>query len=311
MLFSVVTPSYNQGSFIGDNLASVKSQTVLSEHIVIDGKSDDETVSILEKNSKSLKYWVSELDHGQSEALNKGCRHISGDIFCWLNSDDYYFSNALRRIQYLFERHPNIDIICSNSRFVGECNEPIGVATGQSDNRSVRFLAGMCSPQPSSFVRRSLLEKIGGFREELHYAMDYDFYLQAVLERASILNDSNFLAAYRIHGTSKTFTSQINFRNEWLQVYCNLLHSCEYGCNYLSILKDYGLYLSPSWHYAKASLLSFAQISKSFKFFLHYQYCFALDLGNIALGKEIARLLLRSYPPAGFTPSLMKTILLR
>jgi len=311
MLFSVVTPSYNQASFIRDNLVSVKSQDVNSEHIVIDGNSDDETVSILQENSNFLKFWISEPDHGQSDALNKGCRLISGDIFCWLNSDDYYLPNSLRHVQYLFDRHPSVDIICAKSRIVGSFNNLIGSTSGQTNNRSIRFLAGMCSPQPSTFVRTSLLEKIGGFRDCLHYAMDYDFFLQAILERATILNSSYFLSAYRIHHSSKTFTSQLAFRDEWLQVYCNLLHSCEYGKFLFPILNDLGLYLPPSWRYEKANSLSREQISVSFKYFLHYQYCFALDSGNVVLGKMIARVLLRSYPPASFTPSLMKTILLR
>ena len=87
MKISVVTVSYNQGQFIEDNIQSVITQHYENiEHIVVDGGSADDTISILKRYPHIN--WVSEADGGQSEALNKGFRKVTGQIVAWVNSDD-------------------------------------------------------------------------------------------------------------------------------------------------------------------------------------------------------------------------------
>src|SRR5207248_1385935 len=88
---SVVTPSYNQGKFLRRTIESVLGQGYPSlEFIVIDGGSTDGSAGIIEEYQSRLTYWVSEPDHGQSEAINKGLQRCTGDILCWLNSDDFF-----------------------------------------------------------------------------------------------------------------------------------------------------------------------------------------------------------------------------
>ena len=71
-LVTVVTPSYNQGRVIRATIESVLNQDYPQiEYLVIDGGSTDETVSILREYSDRLR-WVSEPDHGQAHAINKG-----------------------------------------------------------------------------------------------------------------------------------------------------------------------------------------------------------------------------------------------
>ena len=106
-LISVVTPSFNQRRFIGEALASVQLQNYANcEHLVIDGRSTDNTVDLLrnltEGKEQSKIVWISEQDSGQSEALNKGFRLAKGDIIGWLNSDDRYRPGCFERIVQAF-----------------------------------------------------------------------------------------------------------------------------------------------------------------------------------------------------------------
>src|SRR5690606_10615120 len=105
---SIVTPSYNQGQFIEETILSIISQNYPNlEYIIIDGGSTDNTVDIIKKYENHLKYWVSEADKGQADAINKGLQHCTGDIFNWINSDDYLESNSLFTIANAY--NPAID----------------------------------------------------------------------------------------------------------------------------------------------------------------------------------------------------------
>ena len=107
-LVSIVTPSLNQGTFIDATINSIKAQTYHRyEHIVVDGGSTDETLGILRRTEGSYPMrWTSEPDRGMYEAVNKGMRQATGDILCYLNSDDLYLPWTLESLVEAFRRHP-------------------------------------------------------------------------------------------------------------------------------------------------------------------------------------------------------------
>jgi glycosyltransferase involved in cell wall biosynthesis len=104
---SIVTPSFNQGRFIEKTILSVIEQDYPNlEYIIIDGGSTDESVEVIKKYDQHLAYWVSEPDRGQSHAINKGFERATGEIFGWLNSDDWYHPGALKAVAEAFAANP-------------------------------------------------------------------------------------------------------------------------------------------------------------------------------------------------------------
>jgi cellulose synthase/poly-beta-1,6-N-acetylglucosamine synthase-like glycosyltransferase len=151
---SIIIPSFNQGQFIEATIVSVLGQSYKNfEIIIIDGGSADNTVEIIKKYESHIRYWISEKDKGQSDAINKGLKISSGHIVTWLNSDDYYESNALEIIANIFITEPNVDLVHGKSRLFGE-NVKSQIVGLKQDLLLQEYLAYMRFPQPSSFFKK-------------------------------------------------------------------------------------------------------------------------------------------------------------
>src|SRR5512134_129792 len=118
---SIVTPSFNQGKYLERTIRSVIEQDYPNlEYIIIDGGSTDESVEIIRKYEKHLAYWVSEPDRGQSHAINKGFDRATGEIFGWLNSDDWYVPGALKAVAEAFAANPEAGAVVGAGEMVDE-----------------------------------------------------------------------------------------------------------------------------------------------------------------------------------------------
>jgi glycosyltransferase involved in cell wall biosynthesis len=178
-LVSVVTPSYNQGRFIEENILSVKSQDYPNiEHIVVDGGSKDETVKILKKYEGTYNLrWVSEPDEGHADAVNKGFAMAQGEIIGWLNSDDVYFDRGtISAVVEAFQKHPEADIIYGDVAFIWEDGTILRVQCVPSFRYS-RLLRGCFLEQPGVFFRWSVVEK-HKLDKRLRVAIDYEYWLR-------------------------------------------------------------------------------------------------------------------------------------
>ena len=216
-LISVITPSYNQAEFLEETIRSVLLQNYPKlEYIVIDGGSEDGSVEIIRKYDPWLGYWVSEKDLGQSQAINKGFRHAKGEILAWLNSDDYYEPNAIRTaVLNLLSR--NASIIYGNCNLVteqGDFLEVIKPARFTFRSLLRYWRPSFIPPQPAIIFRRDLYLHFGPLDENLHYAMDHDFWLKITSNFEPCYVDS-ILANYRIHDRSKSGKGWETFMPEW------------------------------------------------------------------------------------------------
>jgi glycosyltransferase involved in cell wall biosynthesis len=179
-LVSIVTPSYNQASFLEETIRSVLLQGYPNlEYVVIDGGSSDQSVEVLRRYEPWLEYWVSEPDRGQAHAINKGFAYATGQIFAWLNSDDVYEPGALQRIAAHFARNPACKLVYGDGWYID--------LDGQKTNRCVwiqpfdrqRYLTFNSILQPAAFWRRSLWESTGPLDARYHYAMDWEWLIRA------------------------------------------------------------------------------------------------------------------------------------
>ena len=96
---TVVTPSFNQGKFLEQTILSVVGQDYPNlEYFVFDGGSTDESVEVIHQYEAKITAWKSEADGGQANALNQAFERSSGEIFCWVNSDDFLLPGTLWRV---------------------------------------------------------------------------------------------------------------------------------------------------------------------------------------------------------------------
>ncbi|MBI1768771.1 MAG: glycosyltransferase [Bacteroidetes bacterium] len=225
MRLTIITPSFNQAQYIEQTIESVLSQNYSDlEYIVIDGGSTDGSLDIIKKHEKHLTYWVSEPDRGQSHAINKGLQLATGEVVNWLNSDDYYESNALNTIAEAFA-NPNINAVCARSNIVR--NESIVQQSNGTDiyiNNLAKTIGWARIDQPETFFRKSSYEKIGGLNEGLHYIMDKEWWIRYLfafgLEGIKQIDDR--IVNFRLHDQSKTESKKKQFEYENDQLYWSL-----------------------------------------------------------------------------------------
>jgi glycosyltransferase involved in cell wall biosynthesis len=215
---SIITPSLNQAQYLEEAILSVINQGYPNyEHIVIDGASHDETIDILKKYSlisKNLR-WISEPDEGQSDALNKGLRMATGDIIGWLNADDRYLSGCFFKISEYFFNNPEVDIVYGDYRFINEQGEVIRLRKEiDFDLFILKYLHILYIPSTATFFKRKIIEDGNLFKEDYHYAMDYEFFLRLAIQGYKFVHISEYLADFRWHPKSKSSIAPTKQRYE-------------------------------------------------------------------------------------------------
>lgn len=203
---SVITPSYNQAKFIEQTIRSVLLQEYPNlEYIIIDGGSNDGSVEIIRKYEPWLAYWVSEPDRGQSHAINKGFERATGEILCWLNSDDYYLPNALLTVGGLLAENTGSYALTGHCLKIYQDGRPAVKLEGhyESRRRLLQFWRGYQMHQPATFWRREVFEKTGWLDEELHLIMDFDYWAR-ISEHFDFVNVDRALVCCNYHEEAKT-----------------------------------------------------------------------------------------------------------
>lgn len=204
LLFSIVTPSFNQGRFIESTIRSVLEQDYPHvEYMILDGGSKDGTVDIIRRYEKRLAYWVSEPDRGQTDAINKGFARAKGDILMWLNSDDLLLPGSLSKVARIFRKHSDVSIVHGDAKVIDETGQGTGKAqSGPFSLESLITGRGPFMIQPASFFRKQVIRGIGPLDVSLRYAMDYQLWLLAGY-RFRFHHLPEPLAAFRDHPGTK------------------------------------------------------------------------------------------------------------
>ena len=202
---SIVTPSFRQAAFIERTIKSVLEQSYSNlEYYVQDGGSEDGTCEILNDYAEQLSGWESRPDEGQSQAINLGFAHTTGDIMAWLNSDDILLPGALACVADYFVKHPGVDVVYGHRLLIDENDQQIGRWMMPSHNDEILSWADYI-PQETLFWRRSIWEKAGGsIDESFRFAMDWDLLVRFREAGARFTRIPRFLGGFRVHSQQKT-----------------------------------------------------------------------------------------------------------
>ncbi|MBI3796450.1 MAG: glycosyltransferase [Deltaproteobacteria bacterium] len=218
---SLVTPSFNQGRYIAETIDSVVGQNYPNlEHLVMDGGSSDDTLGILKRYPHLTV--VSEPDRGQADAINKGFRRATGEIWGFLNSDDTLLPGALQRIAQEINPQHGRHVIMGRCRFIDESGRFIGIEHPSQFTHHRRVLEvwkGYTIPQPATFWTPDVWRNCGPLAENLPFAwIDYDLFCR-FSQRYRFCFVDQVLATYRLHTASKTGAlTEAQRREESIQI---------------------------------------------------------------------------------------------
>ncbi len=254
LIFSIITPSYNQGHFLTETIESVISQEgdFSLDYVIVDGGSTDNSADIIRHYDDLLQQgewpikcrgitfrWVSEKDRGQTDALAKGFRMATGEIFAWLNSDDTYLPGTLQAVADHFRENPDTGLLYGDAHYCDTAGTVIGrYRTEEFVYDKLAWFNFIC--QPSTFFRKDAFDAVGGLDGTLHFAMDYDLWIR-IGRRFPCRYLPQFLSTYRLHEASKTVRNETLYENseealrlamkyyDWAPL-SRVYNSCNFSC---------------------------------------------------------------------------------
>jgi glycosyltransferase involved in cell wall biosynthesis len=219
---SIVTPSYNQGKFIEETIRSILLQNYPNlEYIIIDGGSNDDTVNIIKKYEPWISFWVSEKDSGQANAINKGITKCTGDIFNWINSDDYLAPEALCNVASIYKKGVTI----AGKVFNFYDNDPSFKDIIENKSLTAGDFISLKSTfhQPGVWCDLVNIKAAGKFPEYSSYYFDRIFFTSYFVRFKTVLYTNNVLVYFRYHQESKTLVIRDSKANELIDYYLTLL----------------------------------------------------------------------------------------
>jgi glycosyltransferase involved in cell wall biosynthesis len=227
-LVTIVTPSFNQAAFLEQTLKSVLEQDYPNvEYLVVDGASTDGSQDIIRKYENRLAWWVSEPDHGQAEAINKGLTRAKGEIVAWLNSDDYYLPGAIRQAVEALQAWPQVGLVYGDVQAVDENGRLTNHLT--YDDWGLSGLMQFCIiGQPAVFMRREVLQKSGFLDLSYHFLLDHQLWLRMAFH-SEIKYVAEEWAAARFHADAKNIAQAAAFGKEALRVADWLLNDPQFA----------------------------------------------------------------------------------
>jgi glycosyltransferase involved in cell wall biosynthesis len=238
---TIVTPSYNQAPFIGETIRSVLTQAgdFEVEYLVMDGGSTDGSVDIIRSYAEQVACghwdvrcagltmtWVSRRDGGQSDAINQGLRHATGQIVSYINSDDGYLPGAFQEVARAFAADPDADFVFGDGDVIGPQGELqwewLSRPYNQKVMTSYHFLWNDFTNyimQQATFWRCRVHDQIGYLDETLHFSMDYEYWIRAAQSGLRFVHLQRKLGRFRLIAGTKSRSSLTVFWEDNLEIF--------------------------------------------------------------------------------------------
>lgn len=248
-LVSIVTPVFNNSQSLEECILSVKNQNYTNlEHIIIDGGSTDGTIDIIKKYSNTYAMrWISEKDSGMYDALNKGFRLAKGEIFAWLDSDNYYALDIVEKVISVMRNQDTVDVVYGNVVILKDSVKtkmyiPRNPITFKG---ALIHSTGGIPVQPGVFFKRKVFEKALGFNTAYRIAGDYDLWLKILKNNTHIHYLNEVFGFYRVgndalsqslKGIKKGFKEMIAIsKNNGQTLHGYMFLSLKYLISYISL----------------------------------------------------------------------------
>ncbi len=239
MKFTIVTPSYQQGAYIGRTIESVLAQVcagVELEYFILDNGSTDGTGAVLDYYAglyaeNPQVTIIRSPDRGQADAINRGWAMATGDILAWLNADDVYLPQALKRVAEVFEARSDLSAIYGEAVYINAQDDVIKPVTNIRNYSRSRLKIHDFITQPATFLRREVVEQTGALSEQYRYVFDWEYWLR-VSVCYDFLRVDAVLAGYRVTGENLTTTGNGKRLREMLNLvwqYGGLLGLVRFG----------------------------------------------------------------------------------
>lgn len=202
MKISIVTISYNQAPYLRQCIDSVLNQNIQNiEYIVVDPGSTDGSREIIKSYGNKITR-IFEKDKGPADGLNKGFAIATGDIFCFINSDDTLAPNSLRYVENFFTENPNIDVLNGSGDFIDEYGKSIGIIT-PSQFSSWRYAYGAVTLfQQGTFFKADAFRCINGFNSNNNICWDGELFVDMYISGKKFQIKNEHLASFRMDGSN-------------------------------------------------------------------------------------------------------------
>lgn len=208
---TIVTPSFNQAHYLEATFKSVISQDYPNlEWFVVDGGSKDGSVDLIKKYEKHFAWWVSEKDRNHPHALNKGYARATGDVFCFVNSDDTLDPGVLHYVGKHFQ-DPNTHWVVGWAKYF-EDNGDEWYYPPKAVEKPIDWIISNPVPQIASFWRTNVRDKVGDFSEEYLWSFDYEYWQRMYFKggyRPKMVR--RCMGGFRLQPNSKTVSKPQNY----------------------------------------------------------------------------------------------------